>query len=42
MRSVGYVLGMTTFVIETYLSRIYVKTGSRNRVELARHVRAAG
>jgi DNA-binding CsgD family transcriptional regulator/type II secretory pathway predicted ATPase ExeA len=41
-KAIGERLAYSTKTIETYLSRIYVKTGSRNRVELARHVRAAG
>ena len=41
-KAIGEQLAYSTKTIETYLSRIYAKTGCRNRVELARHVRAAG
>jgi DNA-binding CsgD family transcriptional regulator len=41
-KAIGEQLAYSTKTIETYLSRIYAKTGCRNRVELARHVRATG
>jgi len=35
-------LAYSVKTIEAYLSRVYAKTGSSNRVELARHLAALG
>ena len=39
-KAVGERLAYSAKTVETYLSRVYAKTGCRNRVELARFVRS--